>query len=102
MSDLNPNATITSIDGVSACDSISRRHVGGVGEVLPFVLMFYGSPSSYFWEDEGGVTHSIAQGEGGEQGDSLMPFGTAPSFAGHSEKVGPVRKSLRFSGRHLH
>ena len=105
MSDLNPNATITSIDGVSAYDSISRRamleeleKVAGGREVLPFVLMFYGSPSSYLWEDEGGVTHIIAQGEGGEQGDPLVPL----LFAGHSEKVGPVRKNLRFSGRHLH
>ena len=45
MSDLNPNATITSIDGVSAFDSISRRamleeleKVLGGREVLPFCL----------------------------------------------------------------
>ena len=31
-------------------------------------------PSSYLWEDSSGVTHMIPQGEGGEQGDPLMPF----------------------------
>ena len=113
MSDLNPNATITSIDGVSAYDSISRRamleeleKVLGGREVLPFVLMFYGSPSSYLWEDEGGETHSIAQGEGGEQGDPLMPLlfasGQHPALLATQRRLGPVRKSLRFSGRHLH
>ena len=36
--------------------------------------MFYGSPSEYFWEDDFGETHSIPQGEGGEQGDAMMPL----------------------------
>ena len=42
--------------------------------VLPFVRRFYGSPSTYIWEDELGVSQDIAQGEGGEQGDPLMPL----------------------------
>ena len=41
---------------------------------LPFVSMFYGSPSEYLWEDNEGTVHRIAQGEGGEQGDALMPL----------------------------
>ena len=64
LSDLNPATTITSIDGVGAFDLISRkamleelRKVPGGAEVMPFVLLFYGSPSS-----------------GGEQGDPLMPL----------------------------
>ena len=39
--------------------------------------MFYGSPSSYSWKDSCGVSHTIRQGEGGEggeQGDALMPL----------------------------
>ena len=40
--------------------------------LLPFVLQFYGHPSPHLWEDEEGVVHEI-QGEGGEQGDPLMP-----------------------------
>ena len=35
-------------------------------------MQFYGSPSTYLWEDEEGVNHEIPQGEGGEQGDPLM------------------------------
>ena len=46
-----------------------------MGSVLamPFVLQFYGSASSYMWEDEEGVVRTIVQAEGGEQGDPLMP-----------------------------
>ena len=40
--------------------------------ILPFVLLFYGDPSTYFWEDDQGGCHFIYQGEGGEQGDVLM------------------------------
>ena len=46
----------------------------GGDQILPFVKCFYGSPSTYPWEDEMGVTQSIPQGEGGEQGDPLMPM----------------------------
>ena len=40
---------------------------------LPFVRLFYGQPSVYLWSDMHGNTHEIHQGEGGEQGDPLMP-----------------------------
>ena len=36
--------------------------------------MFHGSPSTYVWEDAEGVEHFLLQGEGGEQGDPLMPL----------------------------
>jgi hypothetical protein len=36
--------------------------------------MFYGRTSQYIWTDEDGNTHDISQGEGGEQGDPLMPY----------------------------
>ena len=78
----------------------------GGREVLPFVLTFYGSPTSYLWEDDGGVTDSIAQGEGGEQGDPVMPLLFASRAAartcGHQNRLDPSEKVLRFSGRHLH
>ena len=48
--------------------------VEGGASALPFVRQFYGSPSTYLWDDDDGVTHEIAQGEGGEQGDALMPL----------------------------
>ena len=46
----------------------------GVLPCLLFVRLFYSSPSEYSWEDDGGEVHSIHQGEGGEQGDPLMPL----------------------------
>ena len=46
----------------------------GGDRVLPFVRLFYGSPSTFFWEDTQGGAHHILQGEGGEQGDPLMPM----------------------------
>ena len=59
---------VASIDGISACNSISRRamllglqRVEGGSSVIPFVDMF-------------GWVHTIQQGEGGEQGDALMPL----------------------------
>ena len=30
--------------------------------------------SEHLWEDDSGVTHSIPQSEGGEQGDAMMPL----------------------------
>ena len=49
-------------------------NVEGGGQAIPFVRSFYGSPSSYLWEDSSGITHTIPHGEGGEQGDPLMPL----------------------------
>ena len=65
---------------LGAFDLVSRfsmlrglQGVEGGGSVLPFVRQFYGSPSSFLWDDACGNTHDIFQGEGGEQGDPLMP-----------------------------
>ena len=49
------------------------RTLEGGSVALPFVMQFYGSPSTCLWEDERGVNHEIPQGEGGEQSDPLMP-----------------------------
>ena len=46
----------------------------GGGQLLPFVRTFYGQPSTFLWEDETGEVRNIPQGEGGEQGDPLMPL----------------------------
>ena len=67
-----PSATVTLIDGVGAFDSISRRamltrlaQVSGGASTLPFVRMFYGSPSQYLWDDDDGVSHTIPARSGG-------------------------------------
>ena len=46
----------------------------GGDRVLPFVRLFYEDPSTFMWEDDLGGIHSVLQGEGGEQGDPLMPM----------------------------
>ena len=43
-------------------------------KALPFFSQFYSELSQYFWTDDCGDTHVIHQGEGGEQGDALMPM----------------------------
>ena len=81
LTELDPLATVTSVDGISAFDLISRKamleglmRVDGGSSALPFVRLFHGSPSEYLWEDATGMVHTIPQGEGGEQGDHLMPL----------------------------
>ena len=93
----NPQANVICIDGLSAFDQLSRAamldgllNVANCGAVLPFVRMFYGGPSSYLWEDSAGTVHTIRQGEGGEQGDALMPL----SFC-----TGATQRFRRGSGR---
>ena len=69
-------------DGISVFfDLVSRnamleglRKVPGGDQVLSFVLMFYCTPSTYLWNDSNRDLHQIEQGEGGEQGDALMPL----------------------------
>ena len=80
LTDLDPSATVLSIDGIGAFDLVSRQamlqgllRVAGGDSALPFVKQFYGAPSSHLWEDQDGVVHTITQAEGGEQGDPLMP-----------------------------
>ena len=48
--------------------------VEGGASVLLFVRQFHGSPSAYWCDDDDGVTHETALGEGGEEGDVLMSF----------------------------
>ena len=78
--ELDPRATVLSVDAVGAFDYVSReamlsallRHPD-LRPLVPFARQFYSTPSSYTWTDDSGCSHVIAQGEGGEQGDPLMP-----------------------------
>ena len=101
VTDMDPRATVLSIDGVGAFDLISRRAMMCAvqrmpdGEtILPSVLQFYGHPSTHLWEDEEGVVHEIPQGEGGEQGDPLMRpclLGSAPRPRSNPGPVAAIR-----------
>ena len=69
------------------------RSVPGGNAVLLFVLQFYGSPSSYLWDDDEGETHE-SRVNGGEQGDALMPFSYA---LGQHQALQVVQSQLRSS-----
>ena len=76
--DLDSAATIVSLDGRSAYDTISRaaflHKLHAVAPaLLPFVRLWYGQQSTYFWWDANGERRTIHQGEGCEQGDALAP-----------------------------
>ena len=69
-----------SIDGVGAFDHVSRARMfeqlmgnSGLHGLLPFVRQWYGIQSKFVWRDNTGRARTILQGDGGEQGDALMP-----------------------------
>ena len=51
-------------------------------------MLQYRSPSSFVWQDSNGVSHIIRQGEGGEQGDPLMPSLFCLGIHGALEQAG--------------
>ena len=62
--------------------------------------------SEYLWEDSSGTVHTIPQGEGGEQGDPLMPLLFAvgqhealEAINGQLPEEGPF---VGLFGRHVH
>jgi hypothetical protein len=78
--DNDEGLTVVSIDGIGAFDHIRRQAMleqlatlEHASAMLPFVRLSYGQASTYLWQDDAGVSHVIRQGEGGEQGDPLMP-----------------------------
>ena len=73
--------SLTDLDGVGAFDLVSRKatlegllNMEGGDSLLPFARQFYGSPSTFLWEDEMGTVNHVQQGEGGEHCDPLMPL----------------------------
>ena len=104
LTDLDANATLLSVDGIGAFDLISWNamlqgllEVEGGGSVLSFVRQFYGSPSTYWWDDESQTKSCM--GRAGEQGDPLLP---ALYALGHkalvavSERLLPTERLLTF------
>ena len=74
-------ATILSIDGTGAFDLHSRNAMfSGVvdrvesDKLVPFIRLFYGSPSTFVWEDDAGTVRHVQQQEGGGQDHALMPL----------------------------
>ena len=80
LTDADPDKIVLSIDGVGAFDHVCRARMfeqlmahGSLHELVPFVRQWYAVPSKFKWQDNRGVIHTITQGDGGEQGDALMP-----------------------------
>ncbi len=80
ISNQHPGKVIISLDGIGAYDHIDRaqmleslKALPNASSLLPFVAMFYGHTSEYLWTDNDGEVWSVEQGDGGEQGDPLMP-----------------------------
>ena len=80
LTDEDPSKVVLSIDGVGAFDHICRRRMfealisdPRLHSLIPFVRQWYALPSKFQWRDDAGVVHDVIQGDGGEQGDALMP-----------------------------
>lgn len=76
--DARPSATVVSLDGRAAYDTIYRsaifsRLLDVAPGLVPFVRACYGTTSHYLWWDAAGECHDIYQAEGVEQGDALAP-----------------------------
>ena len=94
----HPGNVVTSLDGIGAYDHVDRAQMlealvalPKARSLLPFVAMFYGHTSEYYWTHETGEVWSVEQGDGGEQGDPLMPalfaLGQHPALASADEKL---------------
>ena len=80
LTDANPDLALTKIDGIGAFDHVRRAsmlegllRLPTAHRLLPYVRMHHGTPSHHVWIDDAALPHDIRQGEGGEQGDPLMP-----------------------------
>ena len=92
--DMDEDATITSIDGISAYDTISRRamlqgleKVPGGSAASPFMRLFHAEPSTYLWQDDVGTTHRIHQRAGGPVDASALLSGPTCSVGSHACEV---------------
>ena len=99
--ELDPAATVVSLDGRCAYDSVSRAaFLDKLAEVtpslVPCVRAFYARQSVYLSWDGAGA-HRILEGDGCEQGDALAPALFA--LAQHAALVASGRFSRCFLGR---
>ena len=68
--------------------------------LLPFARFAYAETTTNVWEDDEGVLHHIKQGEGGKQGDPLMPLlfslGVHNALAAGKNRMAPSEHLLAF------
>ena len=77
-SELDASATIVSLDGRAAYDTVSRaamfhKLLEVAPALVPFVRGIYGRTSRYYWWNDAGERKEILQAEGCHQGDPLAP-----------------------------
>ena len=77
-SELDESATIVSLDGRAAYDTVSRaamfhKLLEVAPALVPFVRGIYGRTSVYYWWNDEGDRKEILQAEGCHQGDPLAP-----------------------------
>ena len=71
---VDENATVTSSNGIGGpCCWGGDKFSEAKANYHLFDFFFF-EQSAYISENNDGVVHTIRQGEGGEQGDRLMPF----------------------------
>ena len=106
VSDLDPMATVLSVDGVGAFDLVSRtfmlrglQGVEGGGSVLPLARQFYGSPSSFLWDDACGNTHGRRWGTRRSLDARSVFVGPAPGTGSGGPPSSPNGEALRLFGR---
>jgi len=97
--------TIVQTDARGAFDHVSRfsmmAELAAIApELVPFVLLFYDGTSTYLWTDDADETFDVEQGEGGEQGDSLMPglfsLGVCRAYARTAAQLHPEDRLIAF------
>ena len=90
LTDQDAEAIMVSIDGSgrTICKQCWRACCDGEGRSDPPLVNTFLWQSIDFWGDETGTSQDIPQGEGGEQGDTLMPLlfalGLPPPRSGES------------------
>ena len=69
-------------------------------ELVPFVRLWYGDPSTYLWWDAAGNCREVSQGEGCEQGDPLAPalyaLGQHGALSSAASALAPSESLLAF------
>ena len=67
------DATLVSLDGKSAHDTVSRAAILVAPALVPCVRAWYGGTSTYLRWEADGQHHEISQGDDCEQGDAWAP-----------------------------
>ena len=102
----DPQLTVISVDVSAAYDTVSRqsmlealRDTPSLSPLLPFAQRWYARESAYVWT-AGPQSHRIAQAEGGEQGDPLMPtmfsLGFGPALRDLQADLRPGEHALAY------